>query len=103
MGFSIWLVILASVAGSYFLLLRGYRLMLSLKSLRQEVQRSQALIAAAQDFDEIELTEPVANSGADLLKLLRQRHRIKTDREKRAEQRRRRLIQRISEIEIDKR
>lgn len=103
MGFSIWLVILASVAGSYFLLLRGYRLMLSLKSLRQEVERSQELIAAAQDFDEIELTEPVANSGADLLKLLRQRHRIKTDREKRAEQRRRRLIQRISEIEIDKR
>ena len=103
MGFSIWLVILASAAGSYFLLLRGYRLMLSLKSLRQEVERSQALIAAAQDFDEIELNEPVSNSGADLLKLLRQRHRIKTDREKRAEQRRRRLIHRISEIEIDKR
>ena len=101
-GFGLMLLLVA-IASIYALGLVGYRLLLSARRLNTELTKSKELIEDLNSFEKTMPNGAEASNEADLLSLLGQRRRIKTDREKRAEQRRRRLIHRISEIEIDKR
>lgn len=98
-----WILIGVSVAGLYVLGLISYRLLLSARSLQSEVARSQGLVNQVKNFEELRFPESKPSTGSDLGKLLVARHKLIAAKEKRAEERRRRLIQGIREIETDKR
>ena len=77
--------------------------LLSARRLNTELTKSKELI---EDLNSFEKTMPIgaeASNGADLLSLLGQRRRIRQAKEQRVKARRRRLLQRINNIEIDKR
>ena len=101
-GFGLMLLLVA-IASIYALGLVGYRLLLSARRLNTELTKSKELI---EDLNSFEKTMPIgaeASNGADLLSLLGQRRRIRQAKEQRVKARRRRLLQRINNIEIDKR
>lgn len=101
-GFGL-MFLLVALASIYALGLVGYRLLLSAKRLNIELTKSKKLI---EDLNSFELTIPSkaeANTGPELLFLLGQRRKIGQAKEQRDKARRRRLIQRINDIEIDKR
>ena len=101
-GFGLMLLLVA-IASIYALGLVGYRLLLSARRLNTELTKSKELI---EDLNSFEKTMPIgaeASNVADLLSLLGQRRRIRQAKEQRVKARRRRLLQRINNIEIDKR
>ena len=101
-GFGV-MFLLVAMASVYALGLVGYRLLLSAKRLNIELTKSKKLI---EDLNSFEITIPSkaeASTGDDLLSLLDQRRRIGRAKEQRVKARRRRLVQRINDIEIDKR
>jgi type III secretion system FlhB-like substrate exporter len=101
-GFGVMFLLVAMVS-VYALGLVGYRLLLSAKRLNIELIKSKALI---EDLNSFEMTIPSkaeANTGAELLSLLGERRKIGQAKEQRVKARRRRLVQRINDIEIDKR
>ena len=101
-GFGL-MFLLVAMASVYALGLIGYRLLLSAKRLNTQLTKSKALI---DDLNSFEMTIPSkteANTGAELLSLLGQRRKIGQGKDQRVKARRRRLIQRINDIEIDKR
>jgi hypothetical protein len=99
-GLMFLLVVIASV---YALGLIGYRLLLSEKRLNTQQTKTKELIEDLNSFDMTIPSKAEANSGAELLSLLGQRRRIRQAKEQRVKSRRRRLVQRINDIEIDKR
>lgn len=103
MSFTGWVLLATSTAGLYALGLIGYRLLLSARTLNKEADQARRLMAEVQEFDELPLSRAKPSTGSDLGKLLLERHRLNASKDKRAEERRRRLIQGIREIEIDKR
>jgi hypothetical protein len=101
-GFGL-LLLLVALASLYVLGLLGYRLLLSARRLSTEIIKSKALIEDLNNFDMTIPSKAEVNSGADLLSLLGERRRIGQAKEQRAKSTRRRLLQRIKDIEIDKR
>lgn len=103
MGFSGWLLLAVTLLALYLLGLVGYRLLLNIKALKRELDRAQSLADQVRQFEELAI-EPAKPSGeADLSKALLNRRAFERQRAQRHEARQRRLVQRISEIEIDKR
>jgi len=101
-GFGL-MFLLVALASVYALGLLGYRLLLSARRLSTEIIKSKELIDDLKNFDMRIPSKAEANTGADLLSLLGERRRIGQAKEQRVKSRRRRLLQRIKDIEIDKR
>ena len=83
--------------------LAGYRLMLSIKNLRAEVSRTDSLARQLQDYPQPTLTPARAHGTDDLVTTIAHRRAVIRARRRRAEERQRRLVQRIRDIEVDKR
>jgi len=89
-------------AGIYVLVAASYRVLVSLKVLKVQVQEATTKLNGFGP-DEVEITKAQPSTQADLPKLLRdQRTRVRA-KARAKEQRRLRLISRISSINIDKR
>ena len=103
MAWTSWLLLAVSLAGIYALGLIGYRLLVSAKQLKLELARAESLVDELKqvELEAIERSRP--SSGDDFDQLLVNRELLKRARRLRAEQRKRRLIERISSIEVDKR
>lgn len=103
MSWTDWLLIGAIGAGLYAFGLIGYRIFLAWKKLHFEVLRTERLIA---ELEATPLEVPVFSrptSGDEFQQLLVNRELEKRRRRRAAEQRKHRLIERISSIEVDKR
>lgn len=98
-----WLPIAAFLIGLYFFALFSYRLVTSSKALFREVSRTNRLLEEIRDYQRIEPEAAQAATEADLEKLLSERRKLRKSRLKRHQERERRLVQRIRDIEIDKR
>ena len=83
--------------------LAGYRLLLSVKNLRAEVSRSDSLVKQLRDYPRPEVIPAHPHGTDDLVTTIAHRRAFIRARRRRAEERQRRLVQRIREIEIDKR
>ena len=103
MGWTIWLILAVAFLGFYLLGLLGYRLYLNLTALKKEIDKTEHLVTEAKQFEELPIAKAKANDSEDLAKVLLNRRRIQSEKEDRRQARQRRLVQRISEIEIDKR
>tara|TARA_B110000305_G_scaffold16050_1_gene14963 strand:- start:33 stop:344 length:312 start_codon:yes stop_codon:yes gene_type:complete len=101
-GFGLVLLFVA-LASLYALGLLGYRLLLSARRLSTEIIKSKALIEELNNFEVTIPAKAQVTSGSDLVSLLGERRRIGQAKEQRGKSRRRRLLQRIKDIEIDKR
>ena len=101
-GFGLMLLFVA-LASLYALGLLGYRLLLSARRLSTEMIKSKALIEELNNFEVTIPAKAQVTSGSDLVSLLGERRRIGQAKEQRGKSRRRRLLQRIKDIEIDKR
>jgi hypothetical protein len=101
-GFGL-MFLLVALASVYALGLLGYRLLLSARRLSTEIIKSKELIDDLKNFDMRIPSKAEANTGVDLLSLLGERRRIGQAKEQRVKSRRRRLLHRIKDIEIDKR
>jgi hypothetical protein len=103
MGWTAWLIAAVSLASLYGFGMVLYRLYLNAMALKREVDLAKSLIAQAQTFDELPIAAAKPSSSNDLSKLLVNRRAFVRKREKKAEERQHRLVQRIRDIEIDKR
>lgn len=103
MNWSSWLILGVALLGLYLLGLTGYRLLLSVRALQLEISRTRELTGQLQNLPTLEIEPATPYGQQDLAKALRNRRQIQAKNEKRREARQRRLVQRISEIEIDKR
>jgi hypothetical protein len=103
MNWTGWVLLGVTLASLYLLGLAGYRLFLNGKALKQHIDKAQSLIAEAQDYEELAVLPATPSSSEDLSNLLGKRRAYLRAKEERASQRQRRLVQRISDIEIDKR
>jgi len=98
-----WLILVVSLLGIYLIGLIGYRLLISTKKLRQEVARADQLISELKNVEHLAVEFSRPSKGAELEELLINRELLKRARRHRAEARKRKLIERISSIEVDKR
>lgn len=98
-----WLILLASVLGLYFFGLASYRLFLSGKALGIELKRSGELLAELNSFERVEPESAKAATGDDFSQALSARKALVRAKIRRREDERRRLINRIREIDVDKR
>lgn len=89
-------------AGAYILVAASYRVIVSLKALRVQVTEATSKLNGFGP-DEVEITKASPSSPEDLPKLLRDQRRRVLAKAQAKEQRRLRLIARISSINIDKR
>ncbi|MDE0867447.1 MAG: hypothetical protein OSA22_00350 [Aquiluna sp.] len=97
------MLLFVALASFYALGLLGYRLLLSARRLSTEIIKSKALIEELNNFEVTIPSKAQVTSGSDLVSLLGERRRIGQAKEQRGKSRRRRLLQRIKDIEIDKR
>ena len=98
-----WLFLLSALAGVYLMFLAGYRLYLSGKRLSQEALRTGALLSEISSFERVDPTPASAVTSAEFQHTLEARRRLVRERIRRRELRERRLVNRIREIEVDKR
>lgn len=103
MAWTGWLVIGTILVCLYVLATVIYRLALSVRALIAEVKKTQGLINELKNISPIAVRPAIATTGDDLAKVLIERRAIERKREHRARERQRRLVQRISDIEMDKR
>lgn len=103
MAWTSWLLLAVSLAGIYALGLIGYRLLVSAKELKHELARAESLVDELKQVELEAIQRSKPSSGDDFEQLLVNRELLKRARRLRAEQRKRRLIERISSIEVDKR
>lgn len=97
---AIWFAVLG---GLYALGLSAYRIFLAIKAVRRELERAKGFIA---DIAQAQTTDPrpaLPTTQDDLIRVVGERQALKRARARKAEERQRRLVQRIREIEIDKR
>jgi biopolymer transport protein ExbB/TolQ len=103
MGWTVWLLLGVSLISLYVLALMIYRVFLSAKGLKAQIELSQSLISSAQEFEELLVTPATPSKREELGTLQLNRRRFVRAREKRAQDNQRRLVERIRDIEIDKR
>jgi hypothetical protein len=89
--------------GLYFFGLASYRLFLSGKSLGVALKRSGELLAELNSYERIEPESAKAATGEDFSQVVAARRALVRAKIRRREDERRRLINRIREIDVDKR
>lgn len=99
----IWLLFGIILINTYVLGLVGYRLFLSGKQLAQESRKTSQLLSELSDFDSTAPEPAQAVTRADFQTTLAARRALIRRRVHRRELRERRLINRIREIDVDKR
>lgn len=99
MDFLLWLLI---AIGLYLLIAASYRAFVSIKALKGQVDQVRAKVDGF-DVPEAAFKSAEPSRAEDLPKLLRVRRSRARAKEQALEERRRRLLQRISSINIDKR
>ena len=97
---AIWVAVLG---GLYALGLSGYRIFLAIRALKVQLDRAKGLITDIAAAEHNDPTRTVPTNRSDLVRVITQRQALKRARARKAEARQRRLVQRIREIEIDKR
>ncbi len=97
---AIWVAVLG---GLYALGLSAYRILLAVKAVKKELERAKGFISdiAGTQTEDPEPASPTTRD--DLIRVIGERQALKRARARKAEDRQRRLVQRIREIEIDKR
>lgn len=98
-----WVLLVAAAFSLYFLILTGYRLWISIRDLVAAVGKTNALLGELKEFDEVTPSPASAASEQDLVNLLAERRKLLKQRRKRQAERQRRLVNRVREIDIDKR
>lgn len=99
MEFLIWVLI---AIGIYLFIAAGFRALISIRALKTELDGVQVKLNGFEVPD-VEFTSAQPSTAEDLPKLLRVRRSRARAKEQALEERRRRLLQRISSINIDKR
>ena len=97
---AIWVAVLG---GLYALGLSGYRIFLAIRALKVQLDRAKGLITDIAAAEHNDLIPAVPTNRSDLVRVIAERQALKRARARKAEARQRRLVQRIREIEIDKR
>ena len=97
---AIWV---AALGGLYALGLSGYRIFIAIRALQAQLARAKGLIADVAAAEHNDPTPAVPTNRSDLVRVITERQALKRARARKAEARQRRLVQRIREIEIDKR
>jgi 50S ribosomal subunit-associated GTPase HflX len=97
-----WLYLGIVLGAGYVLALAGYKLWLSTRSLLGQIKQTEAALGSfgPEDF-ELEPAKPSAPE--DLARLLRARKAMQKRKAQEREERQRRLVARISSINIDRR
>lgn len=98
-----WLILLTLLLGSYLLFLTGYRLFQSAKQFAQAASKTGELITELNSFERVDPQPARAAGSADFQQTLIARKRLVRQRIRRQEERQRRLVARIREIDVDKR
>lgn len=98
-----WVLLAIGLAAIYFLALVGYRIFLATKKLSSEIARIEHMISELNSVETPPIPVVRPNTGDQYLELLANRELLKSARRKQAEARKRKLIERISSIEVDKR
>ncbi len=99
-----WFLGAAAILGSlYWLGLVGYRLLLSLRSLRDASVPLQSNLEKLSDPIEREFTAAKNHTTDDLSEVLAKRKQLKRAKRDSVEDRRRRLIERLNQMNLDKR
>ena len=98
-----WLLLLSFFAGIYLLFLTGYRLFQSGKKLSEATSRTGGLLTELANYERVEPLAAKAAGPADLDQNLEARRKLVRQRVRRREERQRRLVNRIREIDVDKR
>jgi hypothetical protein len=93
----------AIIASLYWLVLVGYRLFLSLKGLQSAGVPLKASIELLADPLERDFKAATNTSSADLGEVLAKREQRKREKRNFQEARRRRLIERLNQMNLDKR
>ena len=97
---AIWVAVLG---GLYALGLSGYRILLAIRSLKSQLNRAKGLISDIATAEHNDPTPATPTNQGDLVRVITERQALKRARARKAAARQRRLMQRIREIEIDKR
>jgi len=97
---AIWVAVLG---GLYALGLSGYRIFLAIRALKVQLDRAKGLITDIAAAAHNDPTPTVPTNRSDLVRVITERQALKRARARKAEARQRRLVQRIRDIEIDKR
>lgn len=103
MNLGLIISVVAIFASLYWLALVGYRLLLSLKGLKAAGTPLQISLEKLKDPVEIEFQPATNHTADDLAQVLAKREQLKKAKREVAESRRRRLIERLDEIDLDKR
>jgi uncharacterized membrane-anchored protein YhcB (DUF1043 family) len=98
-----WLLLVSFLAGIYFFFLAGFQLFQSGKKFSQAAKRTGELLTDLADYQKVDPEPAKAVSSADLQQTLQARRRLVKQRIRRREDRQRRLVNRIREIDLDKR
>lgn len=98
-----WLLLLSFLAGIYLLFLTGYRLFQSGKKFSEAASKTGSLLTELASYEKVEPLAAKAAGPADLGQNLEARRRLLRQRVRRREERQRRLVNRIREIDVDKR
>lgn len=99
----IWLLLAVTVINAYLLGLAGYRLFLSTKQFAREASKTSQLLSELSDYESSAPEPAQAVTKADLETTLAARRALIARRARQREQRERRLISRIRDIDLDKR
>lgn len=99
-----WLIGIAIVlAALYFAGLVGYRLLLSLRSLQSEQQKLQVNLKQLEEPIEREFSKATPSNSQPAAQVLAKRKHFLDAKERRAAERRRRLVERLQTLDLDKR
>jgi hypothetical protein len=98
-----WLPIVALLIGLYFFFLMAYRLWIAGKALVAAAGRTAGLLAELQRYDRLVPEGKQAITASELDRVILERKKLVNRRRKAKQERERRLVNRVREIEIDKR
>jgi hypothetical protein len=99
-----WFIGAAAISGSlYWLVLVGYRLFLSLKGLQAAGVPLKSTLDQLAEPIEREFTAAQNHTSDDLAEVLAKREQLKKSKRDASDARRRRLIERLNQMNLDKR
>ena len=98
-----WISLLLILGAIYGLALIGYRLVLSYKQLLSEIQQLKSKTESLKQVQELPFETAHFNSADELGELLAKREQYRRAKRHRAEDRRRKLIQHVQDLDLDKR
>lgn len=103
MSVSGWISLLLILGALYALVLIGYRLVLSSKQLLGEIQVLRSKTESLKQVEELPFVTAHFNRADELGELLAKREQYRRAKRHRAEDRRRKLIQHVQDLDLDKR